>query len=85
MCPAAACVCVCVQPNELRPSAAKAEKLLAEALSSDADIPLALHLYIHISEASTPNRWPSAGHAVLLVHVCLANAIRAYVWLCIYI
>lgn len=48
--------CLCVQPNKLRPSAAKAEMLLVEALEHDADIPLALHLHIHITEASTPNR-----------------------------
>ena len=48
--------CLCLQPNQLRPSAAKAEALLLEALEHDADIPLALHLHIHISEASTPNR-----------------------------
>ena len=52
-----AIVSVCVQPNQLRPSAATAEALLVEALEHDADIPLALHLRIHISEASTPNRY----------------------------
>lgn len=44
------------QPNELRPSAAKAERLLVEALGHDPDIPLALHLRIHVSEASSPDR-----------------------------
>ena len=46
-----------MQPNVLRPSAAKAEGLLVEAQDGDADIPLALHLHIHISEASAPNRY----------------------------
>ena len=45
-----------LQPNVLRPSAAKAEALLSEALKGDGDNPLALHLHIHISEASTPSR-----------------------------
>lgn len=44
------------QPDVLRPSAAKAEALLTEVLQDDPDNPLALHLHIHISEASTPSR-----------------------------
>ena len=55
-CEAHGSVCLCVQPNQLRPSAAKAEMLLVEALKHDANNPLALHLHIHISEASAPNR-----------------------------
>ncbi|DBA79517.1 TPA: hypothetical protein ACH3X2_007704 [Trebouxia sp. C0005] len=44
------------QPDVLRPSATKAEALLTEVLQEDLDNPLALHLHIHISEASTPSR-----------------------------
>ena len=45
-----------VQPNVLRPTAAKAEALLGEVLAADPDNPLALHLHIHITEASAPSR-----------------------------
>ena len=45
-----------MQPNVLRPSAAKAEALLGEVLAADPDNPLALHLHIHITEASAPSR-----------------------------
>jgi Tfp pilus assembly protein PilF len=40
----------------MRPSAAKAEALIDEALAIDPTHPLAIHLYIHIAEASDPRR-----------------------------
>lgn len=55
------------QQNEgLRPTAAEAEGLIKQALQLDPSHPLAIHLYIHIAEASSPikcdqNLAPSPG------------------------
>ena len=40
----------------LRPAAREAERLIEEALRLDPRHALAVHLYIHISEASSPLR-----------------------------
>ena len=45
-----------MQPGVLRDNAAKAEDLIKQTLAQEPDNPLALHLYIHISEASNPLR-----------------------------
>lgn len=45
-----------MQPGVLRENAAKAEALIAQTLAEEPDNPLALHLHIHISEASNPLR-----------------------------
>ena len=42
--------------NELKESASHAEELINTALAADPKNPLALHLHIHIAEASTPQR-----------------------------
>ncbi len=45
------------QPDgSLAPTAAEAEALIGEALALDAGQPLALHLHIHLAEASSPQR-----------------------------
>lgn len=43
--------------NELKESASIAEELINRALLKDPKNPLALHLHIHIAEASSPQRW----------------------------
>jgi hypothetical protein len=48
------------QEYELRPNAAKAERLIARALALRPRHPFAAHLLIHLSEASDPRR--SAKH-----------------------
>ena len=55
------CFCVCtklfaMQPGVLRENAAKAESLITHTLAGEPDNPLALHLHIHLSEASNPLR-----------------------------
>ena len=45
-----------VQDGSMRASAAKAEALIGDALAIDPAHPLAIHLYIHIAEASDPRR-----------------------------
>ena len=40
----------------MRPSAVKAEALIEDALAIDPAHPFAIHLYIHIAEASDPRR-----------------------------
>jgi len=42
--------------GSLAPTAAEAEGLIGEALALDAVQPLALHLHIHLAEASSPMR-----------------------------
>ena len=46
----------CQEGNELRETASHAEELINTALTADPKNPLALHLHIHIAEASTPQR-----------------------------
>jgi len=47
----------CVQEgNELKETASRAEELINKALIADPKNPLALHLHIHIAEASSPQR-----------------------------
>ena len=47
---------LCQEGKELRESASQAEELINSALAVDPKNPLALHLHIHIAEASTPQR-----------------------------
>jgi len=42
--------------NELKETASRAEELINKALIADPKNPLALHLHIHIAEASSPQR-----------------------------
>ncbi len=42
--------------NDLKESASMAEELINRALAADSKNPLALHLHIHIAEASSPQR-----------------------------
>lgn len=77
--------CVCrVQDGVLRPTAMEAERLIEQALGLNPRHPLAIHLYIHLSEASSPlrcefgtlwgtHRVPKCGQAL-----CAAPAICCY-------
>ena len=52
-CPVMLLYVPCLQDTELRPTALEAENLIKQSLERNPMQPLAIHLYIHLSEASS--------------------------------